>query len=165
MRGTLWTRLVFLSVVGFALGCGERPQQSDEEADTELVALEERAEGLRERLTNGPAPELRAEFQDLVADVEAWQARSGRSDLAVTTDSTRGPATGTAARDDGGGGGDDSCPSCPGYNLSADEICFLTEEGSCPDPDDEVLAGRICVYQCIWIGSGPAPARGAEAAE
>ena len=40
-------------------------------------------------------------------------------------------------------------------------------EGSCPDPEDEdeIVIGRVCVYECIWIGSGAAPAGRGEAAE
>ena len=165
MRGRGWTGLLCAAVVGFGLGCSERPSPSQGEADEELAGLVERARGLREGLTDGPRPELRAEFETLVEDVGEWRARTGRSDIRITTDSIRGPATGTAARDDDGGGGDDSCPSCPGYEIRGDEVCFLEEEGACPDPEDEVFAGRICVFRCIWIGSGPAPQREGAARE
>lgn len=165
MRGSLWTGLLCAAVACFALGCSERPQQSEDEADQELAALAERTRGLREGLTDTLRPELRAEFETLVADVEEWRARTGRPDIRTGTDSIRGPATEAVARDDGGGGGDDSCASCPGYRLDGDRICFLEEEGSCPDPEDEIFAGRVCVYQCIWIGSGAEPAGRGEAKE
>lgn len=165
MRGRVWMGFLCAIIGGCALGCSERPSPSQDDADQELAVLEERARGLREGLASGLGSESQAEFQGLVADVEEWRARTGRSDIRVTTDSIRGPETGTAARDDDGGGGDDSCASCPGYTVEADRICFLTEEGACPDPDDEVFAGRICAYQCLWIGSGSEPGREAGAKE
>ena len=165
MRGRVWTGFLCAVVGGYALGCSERPSPSPGDAEQELAVLEERARGLREGLAGGSRTELQAEFQGLVADVEEWRARTGRSEIRVTTDSTRGPETGTAAPRDDGGGGDDSCASCPGYTVEPDRICFLEEEGACPDPDDEVFAGRICVYQCLWIGSRSEPGREAGARE
>ena len=50
---------------------------------------------------------------------------------------------------------------CSGYLLDGDSVCFLEIE-ECPADegggDDELTFGTVCVYSCIWIGSGAAPA-------
>lgn len=167
MRLTGWTPLFCVMVAGFALGCPREAPETAGDADDELVALTERANGLRERLAaagDQPSEELRAEFDELTEDARAWAARTGRTDVRTSTDSTRAGGTAAAARDDGGGG-DRGCASCPGYRLDGDRICFLNYEGPCPEPDEELEIGPICVYDCIWIGSGPEPERTGEARE
>lgn len=165
---TRWGRtvqtIVLLTTFGAALaGCGPRAD-SGADARRERAALVERAQGIRARLQADSTAyrALEPEWKRLVADVEAWQARTGRNDIRTGSDSVRTPGTGTAARDDDGGGGE-GCESCPGYTVEPDRICFLTEEGSCPGPDD--IVGRICVYQCLWIGAGAEPGRRGESGE
>lgn len=156
--------LVLCSTLAAALaGCGRR-SDSGGEGERERITLVERAQGIRARLQADSTAyrALEPEWKRLVADVEAWQARTGRNDIRTGSDSVRTPGTGTAARDDDGGGGE-GCESCPGYTVEPDRICFLTEEGSCPEPDDVV--GRACVYQCLWIGAGAEPGRRGESGE
>jgi len=120
----------------------------------ERQALEHRARALRdEAMRDGTTTAVRkAEFQQLAADVRAWQARTGQDDLRVTEESVT-----TARRaNDGGTSGD--CEDCPGYQLEADRICLLMDEGECLLEDGaDLTIGKIYVYTCIWIGSRAAP--------
>jgi hypothetical protein len=167
MRLTGWSPLFCVFATAFALGCAREAPEAGGDADDELVALTERANQLRERVAaagDRPSAELRADFDELAEDARAWAARTGRTDIRTGTDSTRATGTAAVARDDGGGG-DRDCASCPGYSLEGDKICFLTEEGPCPEPaeEGEFEIGPLCAYYCIWIGSGPAPQRAGEA--
>ena len=165
MRLTGWSPLFCVFATAFAFGCAREAPEAEGDADDELVALTERANQLRERLAaagDQSSAELRADFDELAEDARAWAARTGRTDIRTGTDSTRATGTAAAARDDGGSG-DRGCASCPGYRLDGDNICFLTEEGPCPEPEDEFEIGPLCAYECIWIGSGPAPERAGEA--
>jgi hypothetical protein len=145
---------------GALIGCSRRPAESGGEADRQLTSLVERARGIRAKLAADTSARFRLEpeWKDLVTDVKEWQARTGRTDIRTSIDSVRTPATSAAARDDGGGGED--CPSCQGYMIEGDKVCFLADEGDCLDLDE--WTGRVCVYDCIWIGSGT-PERQGEA--
>lgn len=148
------TAVVAVAVATSVVGCKPKGP-SAAEADSQRMALVQRAEAFKRDAVQKPvlAPARKAELQQLVADVRAWQARTGRSDVRVT------PDTVTARRNDNPGGGGD-CDDCPGYRVDGDRICFLESEGECPaDDGSDLQLGRVCVYTCIWIGAEAAPAR------
>ena len=154
MRRHIRFWLLALTIAAVGLGC-RTATPPDGPAGAERQALEQRVRALRDEAKQGgtPTPARKAEAQQLAADVRGWQARTGRDDLRVTEESVT-----TARRaDDGGGGGD--CEDCIGYLLDGDRICFL-ERKECPtnEDDDELIIGTICVYTCLWIGSGAEPA-------
>lgn len=135
-------------------GCAPMHSRDGMDADGERDALLQRAQAYRRDAASTPmlAPARKAELQQLATDIRAWQSRTGQDAPRVTQESF------TARMNDSGGG--ESCASCPGYRLDGDNICFLEEEGECPVEDDSDLQiGRVCVYTCIWIGSGPQPGR------
>ena len=164
-----WGRVVRTVVLGTVLGavlagCTRRSPESGGDADRERTALVERAQGIRARLESDSTAyrALEPEWKRLVADVKAWQARTGRDDIRTGFDSVRTPAAGTAARDNGSGESED-CPTCAGYHLELDRICFLKDEGDCMDLDE--FTARVCTYECIWIGSRAELARQEQAGE
>jgi hypothetical protein len=149
---------LFVVVAGcLGLGCAQHSKVSTEEADKQLMVLVARADELRVKLAaeTGSGAALRPEFDRLAADVKVWRARTGRTDADVTTESGREPATSPLASG-GGPVGDDGCRPCPGYQVWPDHVCFLVEEGPCDEDPDSIIM-RVCVYTCIWIGSGPKP--------
>ena len=144
--------LLVLAMASLAPGC--RTAAPDGPAEAERHALEQRAVALRDAVKRDgrSTPERQAEFRQLAAEVRAWQAGSGRDDLRVTEESRRA----TARRNDGGGGLE--CDDCPGYTLDGDRICFLESQGECPvDDGSDLIIGPVCVYTCLWIGSGAEP--------
>jgi len=154
MRFVALTGLVLVVAACLGLGCAQKSALSTEEADQQLMLLVARADELRAKLAveTGSGAAHRPEFDRLAADVKAWRARTGRTDVGVTTESGREPATSPLAPG-GGPVGDDGCRPCPGYQVWPDHVCFLVEEGPCDDDPDSIIM-RVCVYQCIWIGSG-----------
>jgi hypothetical protein len=155
MRYGAWTGLVLVVAGGLVLGCAQKSVLSAEEADQQLMQLVARADDLRAKLAaeTGTGAAHRPEFDRLAADVKAWRARTGRTDAGVTTESGREPSTSPLASG-GGPVGDDGCRPCPGYQVWPDHVCFLVEEGPCDEDPDSIIM-RVCVYECIWIGSGP----------
>lgn len=130
-----------------------------DKADEELGELVDRFRTL------GSDPETwRSQLSALARDVRTWQARTGGTEIQVTTESV---VVGSKSRDSSDGGGDDEdCPQCSGFTLSGDKICFLSSEGDCFDVGDDYV-GRVCVYECISIGPGfgerdPGQSRGVE---
>jgi hypothetical protein len=92
-------------------------------------------------------PQLKGELAVLVSDVEAWQKRTSRTDLSVTTSSpSHGAPMGTQALIKGPGGGT-GCSPCPTTKVYDDLICFLIDEGACPSGN----RGKVCVYTCFKI--------------
>lgn len=164
MRLALGTGFVYATSAALALACSQQAPQSQTDADEELAALVERGQQLRERLAEGgvSSSELRGEFEELREDAKAWQDRTGRAEVRIGTDSIQGTEPGAIARDDDEDDGDDPCDDCPGYELRGDRICLLRGQTDC-EPGD-VIWGRLCVYDCIWIGSGRDP-RGREVKE
>jgi hypothetical protein len=164
MRLALGTGLVYATSAVLALACSQQAPQSQADADEELTSLVERADRLRDRLAAGDpsSSELRAEFEQLRDDARAWRDRTGRTEVRIGTDSIQGTEPGAIARDDDEDDADDPCTDCPGYELRGDRICLLRGQTDC-EPGD-VIWGRLCVYDCIWIGSGRDP-RGREVKE
>ena len=155
-----WMAAVVAVALTFGLSGCVPGTPSGSEDDSQRQALVQRAQAYQRDAAATPTltPARKAELQQLASDVRAWQARTKREDMHVTRDSL----TTQRINDSGGGGG---CESCPGYRLDGDRICFLEEEGECPvDDGSDLQLGRVCVYTCIWIGAGAAPARKADAA-
>ena len=121
-----------------------------------MQAFEQRVSLLQGEAMRGgrPTPAQQGKHRQLVSDIQAWQQRTGSYELQVTQASET-----IARRADGGGSG--GCEPCPGYRLDGDNVCFLESE-ECPldegGGDDELTFGTVCVYSCIWIGSGAAAA-------
>jgi hypothetical protein len=97
--------------------------------------------------------EQRRELAALEEDVIAWQLRTGRNDISVSTSSpVRDDHLGPAAVDDGGSG---SCRPCPAVTTMGTKVCFLVEEGPCRDG----LIEKVCVYTCINLPGTIQPTR------
>jgi len=140
------TWLTALATAMLAWGCaGSIPSQDT--ADAQRDALVQRAQAYQRDARQAPdrmSPERKAELQQLATDVRAWQAWTGRDDIAVTN---QRKATARRAND----GGSENCANdCPVYTFQNDEICFLQGSECSSDPESH---GTICIYSCISIRS------------
>ena len=154
MKSLTHAWLLALTITAAALGC--RTSAPTASADPQLQTLEQRVSMLQGEAAQGgrPTPAQQGKHRQLVGDIRAWQQRTGSDELQVTQESET-----IARRADGRGSG--GCEPCSGYLLDGDSVCFLEIE-ECPADegggDDELTFGTVCVYSCIWIGSGAAPA-------
>jgi hypothetical protein len=131
------------------VGCSEQPA-SPVIDDGEMNQLVQRTLALKDKVAavGRMTPEHRVALALLERDINAWQARTGRNDISTSTSApVRDGRLATVPT----GGGSDSCKPCPGYYVQGDQVCFLVDEGPCPDPDDEIGL-HTCVYSCIYIG-------------
>lgn len=124
--------------------CGREPASVVND-NAELDALTMRMYSLQEKVASAGAmtPQLKGELAVLVSDVEAWQKRTSRTDIAVKTSSPTDDATmGTSAliRNPGSG-----CTPCPLVKAFGDQVCFLTYEGPCANG----MIAKVCVYTCL----------------
>lgn len=145
-----WRKMVFVvGAVALSLaGCVDQPS-SPAADDAEREFLVQRALALKASVaaTGRISEEQRRELSDLTRKVTEWQARTGRTDLSVST-SRPGPALGTAALVSRGP--TESCSPCPGVTADGGYICFLAEEGPCGEPGN--IIQRVCAYACIYVG-------------
>jgi hypothetical protein len=136
-----------LAMAMLAWGCaGSMP--SDGTADAQRDALVQRAQAYQRDARQAPdrlPPERKAELQQLATDIRAWQAWTGRDDIAVTNQRQV-----TARRAKEGDGSGNCANDCPVYTFKNDEICFLQGSECSSDPE---FHGTICIYSCISIRS------------
>jgi hypothetical protein len=138
------TRLVAAVMAVSLAGCASEPSSGASD-ETEMELLVQRTFALQKNVgTAGRmTAELRSELTVLASDVEAWQQRTGRSDISVSR-SRPAREEGVAARPispvaPGG------CTPCPLISLSEGKVCFLIEESPCRD---DIIA-KVCAYICL----------------
>ncbi len=139
-------------------GCADEPTLAARE-DAELDQLSVRAVELQGKVasTGRMTPELRGELTVLVQDVEAWQARTSRTDITV---SRTGPADdGSSATSPLISRPGPTCTPCPLVKTFGNQVCFLVSESPCADG----LIAKSCAYVCLTrtrsITATPAPTK------
>lgn len=136
--------LVVGALVGTLAGCSEQ-SSSPAVDDAELNRLVQRTLDLREAVTAAGrmTPELRRELSVLTQDVNSWQARTGRTDISVSSSrhTREGSTVATAPTGDEPTG----CTPCPLIRNMFGKVCFLIDEGPCKD---EFIA-KVCGYICL----------------
>ena len=137
------------------MGCAERVS-SPVDDNGERSALEQRTLDLKISVmaAGGMTDAQRRELADLVSDISAWQARTGRSDISVktpgsTTDRANLAVRGVTPTDPG------PCTPCAPVTASGGRICFLSYEGACDTSGG--LTTKVCVYVCITVDPGATP--------
>ena len=145
---------VMVAMGAAAVGCSE-PSAAPRLADVQRTTLEARTLDLQARVLAAGriTPEQRRELSELTTEIRAWQERTGRSDIAVSTpDPETGHSTyaavptGTTAA---------SCDPCAPVTASGGKICFLSYDGACIPGD--LINMKVCVYVCITLDPGVAP--------
>ena len=138
--------------------CADRPADParvPEGADAELAVLRGRLVAVHGavRATGAVTAEHRAELRSLVADVKAWQLRTGRDDIATVTRAC--PKSDASASEDRATASlfrritsACGCPSAPDFEPLG-QLCVLTAE-SCPPGQP-----GYCVYTCTRIVERP----------
>jgi hypothetical protein len=128
-------------------------------ADAERSALEQRALDLKASVIQkgGITAVQRRELRALAVDISAWQARTGRNDIAVSTSAPSYAEASLAVRGVAPSG-PASCAPCAPVTASGGKICFLAGDEPCPPPS-EGLTLRVCVYICITVDPDAAAIR------
>ncbi len=152
MKNASWLGLLAAAVMAVGtIGCAESPA-APPDADAELVALKERANNLAAaaQIEGTITPEIRSAVARLSADIKAWNAQTGRTDISVSegvrrTDEAK-PRT--APRQSGG-----SMYCCEKYFVDGWRMCFLVTTECQYWPEGQFL-GPPCGYTCITIWPG-----------
>ena len=145
----------FAGAVALSLaGCADK-LSSPAADDAEREFLVQRTLALRASVTVSGriTPDQRRELEDIKQDVVAWQTRTGRDDLSLSTSRparvadtyaviTKGPSAPTP------------CMPCPPVTANGSQICFLVEGGPCPTGAPGDLGLQVCAYICINVGPG-----------
>jgi hypothetical protein len=141
MLKRIWFGFLATAAVVAVTNCTEQPT-APRSADAGLAQLKQRVADMRVAYTGVGrlTPELRREVMRLKDDVERWQARTGRNEIAAAEsrhvrDASAGEDISLAMRGDGGGG----C-NCEIIMFSRGRVCFLV---AC-DPSI-----RMCSYVCF----------------
>ena len=131
-----------------SLAACDREPASVATDNSELEVLTLRMYDLKDRVVAAGrmTSDQRAELTVLVRDVEAWRARTSRTDIAVTRTGPGHEAAGTTSPlIIGPGGGTGSCEPCPLVKTFGDKVCFLTEESECMSG----MIRKVCAYVCL----------------
>ncbi len=117
--------------------------------------LEQRAVDLKQSIiaTGRITSAQHTAISQLVTDIKAFQARTGRTDIAVSTSAPKHAAVNLAVVSPGTGSG--SCTPCPPVTASGGKICFLFEDGGCDSSSGLTL--KVCAYVCITLDPGATP--------
>ncbi len=138
----------------FLVGCSDAVSAPASD-DLALSALEQRTLGLKASVgqTGRLTTEQRLELTGLSSDISAWRARTGRTDIAVSSSEAARNTTSFAGASVGPG----VCSACPPVTASGGKICFLAEEGACDTSGG--LTMKVCAYFCITLDPGGTPIR------
>jgi hypothetical protein len=116
--------------------------------DAERAQLVQRTLDLKASVaaTGRLTPEQARQLDDLAGRIRAWQARTGRTDLAI---SAPPPVNALVARDPGAS---PVCSPCPTMKFETGRICFYIGETPC-QPNAPIV--QMCFYSCVYIGTPP----------
>jgi hypothetical protein len=149
------TKLVAVVLAVALAGCtGELTPAVSE--NTELELLVQRAVDLKTAVQGAGrmTPALRTQLTALSGDIEKWQERTGRSDIAVHRSTSANEQTKpcneqNAALRVGVGPGGPACNPCPLVKEFGGKICFLVYESPCMDG----IIQKACSYMCLTTPS------------
>ncbi|MBC7843918.1 MAG: hypothetical protein H7099_16470 [Gemmatimonadaceae bacterium] len=91
-------------------------------------------------------------LDDITQRIAAWQERTGRSDLSVSSSHAIRPPDVAAAVV---AGSPEGCSTCPTIKLQGGYICFLEWKSPCKPGE---IVSQMCGYRCVFVGGAP-PAR------
>lgn len=152
MKSTRWLGLLVATVMAVGtIGCAESPV-APPDAELELQALKDRTNNLAAavQIEGSITPEIRSAVARLSADIKAWNARTGRTDITVTDGSRRSDESRpmTAPKQSGG------MYCCERFFIdNLGKYCFLTTTECQYWPEGNLL-GPVCLYTCIRVYPG-----------
>jgi hypothetical protein len=149
------TKLVAALLTVALAGCnGELTPAASENGELELLV--QRAVDLKASVQGAGrmTPALRAQLTALSSDIEKWQERTGRTDIAVShskpaNEQTKPANEQIAAARVGVAPGTPGCEPCPLIDASGGRVCFLVEESDCRDG----IITKVCAYVCLTTPS------------